>query len=69
MNQRELSPACSASVKPRRLKMGYAATDKPGVDVPFLRLRGQWLKVAGFDIGRNVTIDVSEGRLLIETID
>jgi hypothetical protein len=37
--------------------------------VPFLPLRGRWLRDAGFEIGRNVTIEISEGRLTIERVD
>ena len=66
MNQEELLPASNACIKPRRLKMSYASTGKPGVDVPYLRLRGEWLRDAGFDIGRNVKVEVSGGRLMIE---
>jgi toxic protein SymE len=53
----------------RRLIVGYASTDKPGVDVPYVRLRGRWLQDAGFVIGHYVKIEVSEGRLLIELVD
>ena len=55
--------------KNRRLIVGYGSTDKPGVDVPYMRLRGFWLQDAGFVIGRHVKIEVSEGRLLIEQVD
>jgi hypothetical protein len=37
--------------------------------VPFLRLCGRWMKEAGFPIGRSVKVEVSEGRLMIETVD
>jgi hypothetical protein len=55
--------------KHRRAKMSCAATATPKVDVPYLRLRGHWLKNAGFEIGRHVRIEVGEGRLIIETAD
>lgn len=55
--------------RPRQLTVGYGSTDKPGVDVPYMRLRGQWLQDAGFIIGRHVKIEISQGRLLIEQID
>jgi hypothetical protein len=48
------------------LIVGYASTETPGVDVPYVRLRGPWLQDAGFVIGGYVNIEVSEGRLLIE---
>lgn len=69
MNEQNVFPAPNPSKKPRRLKVSYASTDKPRVNVPYLRLRGRWLKDAGFDIGRNVRIEVSEKRLMIETVD
>ena len=53
----------------RRLIVGYASTDTPGVDVPYVRLRGRWMQDAGFVIGRYVKIEVSEGRFLIEQLD
>lgn len=45
----------------RRLIVGYASTDTPGVDMPYVRLRGRWLQDAGLMIGRYVKIEVSEG--------
>ena len=68
MIQQELL-AVPKAYRNRRLIIGYASTDKPGVDVPHMRIRGQWLQDAGFVIGRYVRIEVSEGRLMIEQID
>ena len=50
MNQQELLPVLKPSNKPRRLTVGYAYTDTPGVHVPNLRLCGRWLQEAGFVI-------------------
>ena len=61
MNQQELFPVIKLCSKPRRLTVGYASTDTPGVDVPYLRLRGRWLEDAGFVIGRHVRIEVNKG--------
>jgi hypothetical protein len=69
MNQQELLPVLKPSNKHRRLTVGYASTDTPGVDVPYLRLRGRWLQDAGFVIGRHVKIEVNEGRMTIEQVD
>ena len=69
MNEQNVSPVPNSCPKSRRLKVSYASTDKPRVNVPYLRLRGRWLKDAGFDIGRNVRIEVSEKRLMIEPVD
>jgi type I toxin-antitoxin system toxin SymE len=50
MNQQPQTPASKPSNKPRRLTVGYAHTDEPGVRVPNLRLCGRWLRAAGFVI-------------------
>lgn len=69
MNSQNQHAAPNASMKARKLTVGYAPLEKPGVEVPYLRLRGRWLRDAGFAIGRNVKVEVSEGRLTIEPID
>ena len=35
---------------------------------PWLRVAGKWLKEAGFDIGTQVRVEVSHGRLIIEAV-
>ncbi len=69
MNQHELFTVLKRSNRPRRLTVSYASTDTPGVDVPYLRLRGRWLQEAGFVIGRHVKIEGREGRMTIEQVD
>ena len=69
MIQQPLLPVLKPSNKPRRLTVGYAYTDTPGVHVPNLRLCGRWLQEAGFAIGRHVKIEGNEGRMTIEQID
>ena len=69
MNQQETLAARDPDKKPRRLTVGYHSTDKPGVDVPCMRLYGRWLQDAGFVIGRHIKVEVSEGRLMIEQVD
>lgn len=69
MNEQEVPAAADAERQCRQLIVGYGSTKKPGVDVPYMRLRGRWLQDAGFVIGRHVKIAVSERRLLIEQID
>jgi toxic protein SymE len=66
MNTQEQPTAVSNSAKSRRLTVGYRPLRSPGVEVPYLGLRGRWLRDAGFEIGRSVKVDVSEGRLTIE---
>lgn len=69
MNAQEQPTALNTSAKPRRLTVGYKPLKSPGVEVPYLRLRGHWLRDAGFEIGRSVKVEVSEGRLTIEPAD
>ena len=66
MNQQETSAKPRVGRAPKRLRVNYLSTEKVGVDVPYLRLRGWWLHNAGFTIGRDLKVEVSEGRLLIE---
>ena len=69
MNQQQLPTAHKPSNKPRRLTVGYAYADAPGVRVPNLRLCGRWLHEAGFVIGRRVRIEADDARLTIEQVD
>jgi toxic protein SymE len=69
MNTQEQLPMENASAKPRTLKVGYKPLKSPGVEVPFLPLRGRWLRDAGFEIGGSVKIEVGEGRLTIVRVD
>ena len=72
-------PPDSTPISPRdRTVRRYTVTDglrstrEPdgrSVAVPMLRLRGTWLKRAGFAIGVPVTVRVSEGRLVIEVAE
>jgi Toxin SymE, type I toxin-antitoxin system len=40
---------------------------RPWLDpMPSLRLRGRWLKQAGFDIGARVHVSVESGKLVVE---
>lgn len=69
MNPQDQTAVPNASMKARKLTVGSAPLDKPREEVPYLRLRGHWLRDAGFAIGRSVKVEVSEGRLTIEPID
>ena len=69
MNPQEQLAVPNASEKSRTLKIGYKPLKSPGVEVPYLPLRGRWLRDAGFEIGLNVKVEVSEGRLTIERVD
>jgi hypothetical protein len=37
--------------------------------VPMIRLRGRWLKMAGFDKGTPFRIDVTQGRLTLTAVE
>jgi len=69
MNQQDQLPVLNAHKKSRRFTIGCTGDGWPRSDVPYLRLRGRWLEHAGFAIGRSVKVEISEGRLLIETVD
>lgn len=69
MNQQEMFAPGRPCKRLRRLIVGYQSTDKPGVDVPYVRICGRWLQDAGFVIGRYVNVEVGEGRLMIEQVD
>ena len=34
---------------------------------PYLRMRGQWLRAAGFEIGKQVTVSIEQGKLTLTT--
>ena len=38
-------------------------------EAPFIRLQGRWLEKLGFEIGKKVTVEESQGRLVLEVID
>ena len=69
MNSQAQPAAPNTGAKPRKLTVGYRPLKSPGVDVPYLRLHGRWLRAAGFEVGRSVRVEGSEGRLTIERID
>ena len=56
----------------RELKVGGAWNlRKRGIDeeVPMLRLRGQWLRRAGFEKGDQLVIEAGQGKLIINRFD
>jgi antitoxin component of MazEF toxin-antitoxin module len=70
-NSRDFVQKKTRNPSVRRLTVCNALRDIQGPDgrtmrAPQLLLRGAWLQRAGFTIGRPVTIQVSEGRLVIE---
>lgn len=69
MNLLDQLPGLNRCMKARTLLVGYAPLTSGAAYVPCLRLRGRWLQDAGFTIGRNVKVEVREGRLMIEPVD
>lgn len=61
----------SISHKSRLLTVGYSfytyRRDRlpPSSTVPYLRLRGHWLRQAGFTVGQKVSIQITDGRITI----
>ena len=55
----------------RLLTIGYSfyiyerSHHRPRPPVPYLRLRGHWLRQAGFAVGQRVHVDVIDGRITI----
>lgn len=37
-------------------------------EVPFIRLRGKWLQGLGFGIGQKITVEESEGQLILRVV-
>jgi hypothetical protein len=69
MNEQKAVAASNRCRKPKRVTMGYVPTLEPGVELPCLKLRGGWLREAGFAIGRKLTVEINEGRLIIEPVE
>jgi Toxin SymE, type I toxin-antitoxin system len=67
----------SPTLKPRRLKVSYRQPQsrssepfKPELaPMPYVRLLGRWLDEAGFAIGRDIRVQVSAGKLVLEVIE
>jgi toxic protein SymE len=56
----------------RRIKIGYHHYEQrrdgdwaPPRVVPFVRLSGDWLQQAGFDIGKTVNVQIKQGRITL----
>jgi hypothetical protein len=43
-----------------------AVSNRPAV--PFIRLRGKWLQVLGFGIGKKITVEAREGQLILRVL-
>ena len=74
MAEHDITPEVAISKTQRRYKVGYVKTRHEDRTTgiaryysqhPSLHLKGDWLKVAGFDTGRGVTVKISEGCLTI----
>lgn len=74
MAEHDITPEVTISKTQRRLKVGYVGIPhtnrKTKVPTgysrsPSLHLKGDWLKEAGFETGRGVTVKITEGCLTI----
>ncbi len=52
----------------RTLKVEALGDSYQGRTVPYIRLKGKWLREAGFREGGRVLVTVSNGRLVIEPV-
>ncbi len=70
MNDRTLtiSRLHPAATRPRRPLAAWSPRREPA-PVPFLRLSGQWMVAAGFEIGERVRVEVEHGRLVVTPLD
>ena len=46
----------------KTLRVSYLPESQIG-SVPYIRLRGAWLRAAGFEIGDQMTVSVEQGKL------
>ena len=69
MNAQKAARAANRFRRPKRITMGYVPTRVPGVELPCLKLRGGWLREAGFAIGQKLKVEVNEGRLVIGPVE
>ena len=74
MAEHDITPEITISKTQRRYKVGYVRARHINSKTymttyysrhPSLNLKGDWLKEAGFDTGRGVTVKISEGCLTI----
>ena len=74
MAEHDITPEVTISKTQRRYKVGYVRARHQDRTTgiaryysqhPSLHLKGDWLKEAGFDTGRGVTVKISEGCLTI----
>jgi hypothetical protein len=67
----------SRALKSRRLKVSYRQPQSKSSEpfppclepMPYVRLLGRWLDEAGFAIGRDIRVEVSAGKLVLEVIE
>jgi len=69
MNEQKAAPASNRCRRPKRITMGYVPTRNPNVELPCLKLRGGWLREAGFEVGQKLKVEVEEGRLMIGPVE
>ncbi len=74
MAEQDSTPEVTLSKTQRRYKVGYVSArhvnSKTSMTTyysqhPSLHLKGDWLKEAGFDTGRGVTVKISQGCIVL----
>ncbi|EFT8085248.1 type I toxin-antitoxin system SymE family toxin [Salmonella enterica] len=74
MAEQDSTPEVTLSKTQRRYKVGYVSArhvnNKTSMTTyysqhPSLHLKGDWLKEAGFDTGRGVTVKISQGCIVL----
>jgi hypothetical protein len=50
-------------------KVTVSQVFREAVSVPMIRLRGKWLRMAGFEKGTLLRVDISFGKLILTTTD
>lgn len=74
MAEHDITPEVTITKTQRRLKVGYVRARheerKTGMTTyysqhPSLHLKGDWLKEAGFETRRGVTVRISQGRIVL----
>ncbi|EBD3740468.1 type I toxin-antitoxin system SymE family toxin [Salmonella enterica] len=74
MAEQDSTPEVTLSKTQRRYKVGYVSARHVNSKTcmttyysqhPSLHLKGDWLKEAGFDTGRGVTVKISQGCIVL----
>lgn len=64
MAEHDITPEVTISKTQRRTIVGYRP-NRGDTSTPALNLSGKWLREAGFETGRGVTVQISEGCIVL----